>query len=633
MVSRFRVKKLSPKHPLPIFKEYQLPDLQDAANAQRSVPQIETGVEKEEEEEHDLQAAISAAQAAVTTGASVEKYIPTPDASCLIPEEEYRSLYKKNYKEPSTLIRFSSTVEDSIGCPYYMDEQDEAYLESYNKEHPGEILSEDLFEKIIWEIESIASQHWPHLDLDPSHIPDFKSFDQHIPDYSKLKSFPNLQMIFQHWRQRCEARQGKSIIPQLKFEEAVKNENDPYVCFRRRETKPVRKTRRTDQQSLERLRKLRSELEMARNLMEMVVRREKIRKEGLVLEHTVFEKKRILQEYQKTLGIKEDEDLLPSLKKKRKIFMEGSSGATIKIPLHKLRRDRLDKSPAQLAIEAELARKKEMDLPYEDCTESPYQPFPFSTPQHFFQSIGATPKDKPKQSGPKYRKRMGRNGRIFIDRKGVAVSSEQHQSGGKSRPGVPLQPTHNQYKFDSDVSEDEHSDEMDIDEMDSLYLQHRVKLLSENELRNLVTIPFLTPLNMMSINNARSAAAAVTNAQQPQHANGRASPASATMTSASLVSPSASYPSANRVPLQQHASTNANPINSVVGNSSASVPIKRQNSRTKMTPQQAAVAMANGMIAANMAAVVNNSNGSNKAAMQRAMAAAQQQQQQLNSRK
>lgn len=43
--------------------------------------------------------------------------------------------------------------------------------------------------------------------------------------------------------------------------------------------------------------------------------------------------------------------------------------ATIKIPLHKLRRDRLDKSPAQLAIEAELARKKEMDLPYEDCTE------------------------------------------------------------------------------------------------------------------------------------------------------------------------------------------------------------------------------------------------------------------------
>lgn len=51
MVSRFRVKKLSPKHPLPVFKEYQLPDLTDVTNIQRAVPQIETGVEKEEEEE------------------------------------------------------------------------------------------------------------------------------------------------------------------------------------------------------------------------------------------------------------------------------------------------------------------------------------------------------------------------------------------------------------------------------------------------------------------------------------------------------------------------------------------------------------------------------------------------------
>lgn len=51
MVSRFRVKKLSPKHPLPVYKESQLPDITDASNVQRAVPQIETGVEKEEEEE------------------------------------------------------------------------------------------------------------------------------------------------------------------------------------------------------------------------------------------------------------------------------------------------------------------------------------------------------------------------------------------------------------------------------------------------------------------------------------------------------------------------------------------------------------------------------------------------------
>jgi hypothetical protein len=127
-----------------------------------------------------------------------------------------------------------------------------------------------------------------------------------------------VEPVFAHWRHRKIERHGLSIIPDLKMDESLKNEVDPYICFRRRETKPVRKTRRTDQQSLERLRKLRSEMEKARNLLEMVLRREKIRKEGIVLEHTVFDKKCKLREYQRTLGIKEDEDLLMPSKKKRK---------------------------------------------------------------------------------------------------------------------------------------------------------------------------------------------------------------------------------------------------------------------------------------------------------------------------
>lgn len=375
-----------------------------------------------------------------------------------------------------------------------------------------------------------------------------------VPDYSKLKTLSNFPIIFDYWRIRRLQREGKSIIPQLKFEETVKNEADPYVCFRRRETKPIRKTRRTDQQSLERLRKLRSEMEMSRNLLEMVLRREKIRKEGLVLEHTVFEKKRTLHEYQRALGIKEDEDILLPKKKRH---VEGSSGATIKIPLHKL--NRIYKSPTQLAMEAELNRRKELNLPYDDVTDSPYQPFPLSIPQQFYQTL-----DNNQQQ---FRKRMGRNGRIFIDRMGYEPKEKDSR-----------------YQFDSDVSDQE--EQIEIDEMDSLYLKHRVQLLSETELRNLVTVPFLTPLNMININQARQAAAAVT------------------------------------APAPVRPITTPQPVSPSI----ATTPLKRQNSRTKMTPQQAAVAMANGMIAANMAAVVNGTS-SNKAAMQMAMAAAQQQQQ------
>jgi hypothetical protein len=246
-------------------------------------------------------------------------------------------------------------------------------------------------------------------------------------------------------------------------------------------------------------------------------------------------------------------------------------------------------------------------------SQSPFQPFPLSTPQQFYQSL--TP-GKTKPAGPKFRKRMGRCGRVFIDRVGykpISPSVEQSQ-GGKTRPSDPV---FNRYQYDSDVSDDESTDEKEVDEMDSLYLKHRVQLLSETELRNLVTVPFLTPHNMININQARSAAAAVTAATNARP--------SATMTPPTAMA---------RVPSQQQPSNSIpspSPVNSVVGNSSAAIsttPIKRQNSRTKMTPQQAAVAMANGMIAANMAAVVNNTSGTNKAAMQMAMAAAQQQQQQ-----
>ncbi|KAI8365693.1 enhancer of polycomb-like-domain-containing protein [Choanephora cucurbitarum] len=589
MVSRFRVKKLSPKHPLPVYKEYQLPDLSDAANIQRAVPQIETGVEKEEEEEHDLQAAISAAQAAVTTGANVEKYIPIPDASRLISNEEYTTLYKKNHKDPSTLIRFSSTVEDCIGCPYLMDEEDDNFLKNYNKQHPGEILSEDLFENIMWELESITDQQWPHLALDPQ-IPEYKVFLEHVPGYSKLKSIPNLPVIYAHWSKRRQKREGKSVTPCLKFEEAFKNEMDPYVCFRRRETKPARKTRRSDQQSLERLRKLRLEMEMARNLLERVLRREKIRKECLVVEHAVFEKRCTLYEYQRILGIKEDEDLLLP-KKKQRTSSEGSS-TTIKIPLHKLKSTiRLDKSPTQIAIEAELSRKREADALYEDVTEFGYQPFALTTPQLFYQQLSAPGKTKP--AGPKFRKRMGRNGRLFIDRVGFSLKPS---SGGKSKPGAPL---YDLSRFDSDMSDSE-DNEIEVDEMDSMFLKHRAQLLTETELRNLVTVPFLTPNNIMNMNQVRYAAAAFNNSDSRT-------------------------PQTLTIQQQQAKQQSAALMNGTA------VPLKRQNSgRTKMTPQQASVAMASGMIAANMTAAVHNTSNTGKTAIQMAMAAAQHQQQLSN---
>jgi hypothetical protein len=51
MSSRFRVKRLKFDQSLTIHRQCDLPDFDDHANGQRSAPQVETGVDKEEEEE------------------------------------------------------------------------------------------------------------------------------------------------------------------------------------------------------------------------------------------------------------------------------------------------------------------------------------------------------------------------------------------------------------------------------------------------------------------------------------------------------------------------------------------------------------------------------------------------------
>lgn len=66
-------------------------------------------------------------------------------------------------------------------------------------------------------------------------------------------------------------------------------------------------------------------------------------------------------------------------------------------------------------------------------------------------------------NGIRYRKRIGRGGRIFIDRAGY----RQSQSGGKTKPRASTTASDeifNKYRFDSDVIDQE--SDMEIDEMD-----------------------------------------------------------------------------------------------------------------------------------------------------------------------
>jgi len=115
--------------------------------------------------QHDLQAAISAAQAAVTTGEAVQLYIPTPDASRTINGDDYPGLYKKSFNQPTTFIKYSTTVEDSVGCLYDMDEEDDTWLTCYNQQQSLQKISDDQFEQVMWELESLANENMPFLSV------------------------------------------------------------------------------------------------------------------------------------------------------------------------------------------------------------------------------------------------------------------------------------------------------------------------------------------------------------------------------------------------------------------------------------------------------------------------------------
>lgn len=340
--ARFRQRKISLKQRLRVLWQKDIPDMDE--DSQRDIFSVETGVEKGEEEEHHLQAVLNA-QSAMS---APDVYIPTPSASIRWPE--YDKYYRKGWVESSSYIRMSATVEDAAGCPYNMDERDDAFLQKMNS-NVSEKCTEDEFEMIAYFFETVVERQQPFLTTDPSQVLDYDELEAAVvadvertekdttsperlldqtsivftrkykpnpsrPVNMSLKLFG--RQIYNHWRERKIERAGKPIFATLKFEgSAEKDDNDPYVCFRHREVRQTRKTRRTDQQSSERLRRLKSEMEQGLALYQMVVKRETLRRKSLQSDLEVFELRSRLKAIKRKHGISgEEEELFTQNKRK-----------------------------------------------------------------------------------------------------------------------------------------------------------------------------------------------------------------------------------------------------------------------------------------------------------------------------
>uniref|UniRef100_UPI0037E94735 enhancer of polycomb homolog 1-like isoform X1 n=2 Tax=Semicossyphus pulcher TaxID=241346 RepID=UPI0037E94735 len=273
----FRARALDASKPLPVFRCEDLPDLHEYASINRAVPQMPTGMEKEEESEHHLQRAISAQQ--VYGEKRDNMVIPVPEAERNI--THYESLYPGEFKMPKQLIHIQPFSLDTEQPDYDLDSEDETFVNKLKKKMEITALQ---FEEMIDRLEKGSGQQLVSLQEAKLLL---KEDDELIKE------------VFDYWSRKRKTCKGGSLIPNVKQEKRDgSSTSDPYVAFRRRTEKmQTRKNRKNDEASYEKMLKLRRDLSRAVTILEMIKRREKSKRELLHLTLEIVEKRNVMPDF------------------------------------------------------------------------------------------------------------------------------------------------------------------------------------------------------------------------------------------------------------------------------------------------------------------------------------------------
>ncbi|KAI1899424.1 hypothetical protein AGOR_G00061640 [Albula goreensis] len=267
----FRARALDAAKPLPIYRNRDLPDLNDCVSINRAVPQMPTGMEKEEESEHHLQRAISAQQ--VFREKKESMVIPVPEAQSNI--TYYDRLYKGEFRIPKQLIHIQPFSLDNEQPDYDMDSEDETLLNRLNRKMEIKPIQ---FEIMVDRLEKASANQ--SVTLQEAKL--LLNEDDYL-----------LKSVYDYWVRKRKNCRAPSLIPQIKQEKRDgSTNNDAYVAFRRRTEKmQTRKNRKNDEASYEKMLKLRREFSRTVTILEMIKRREKSKRELLHLTLEVVEKR------------------------------------------------------------------------------------------------------------------------------------------------------------------------------------------------------------------------------------------------------------------------------------------------------------------------------------------------------
>eukprot|EP01119_Soliformovum_irregulare_P002872 TRINITY_DN1312_c0_g2_i1.p1 TRINITY_DN1312_c0_g2~~TRINITY_DN1312_c0_g2_i1.p1 ORF type:complete len:423 (+),score=121.37 TRINITY_DN1312_c0_g2_i1:77-1345(+) len=258
----FRARPIDINKQLPIFKDAVTgAEDVDFTPISRSLPQMPTGMDREDEEEAHIQEAIKQS----LRGAAPEKVsIPTPRVKEVRDEDD-----RPSYVPPISYIRYNplTTDEWDVAIEYDADSDDEIFA------NQSLSLPTDRFEFLMDRFEKEASKT-------PGRLPPFVNIQSMFPD----EDLKMLKSIYDWWMQKRKKNLGhplntRFIVP------PDPDDPDPFKPFRVRtelEKAMRKKSRKNDTNTLTRMRHLRQEMERVRTILEMMKKREKIKQDILI---------------------------------------------------------------------------------------------------------------------------------------------------------------------------------------------------------------------------------------------------------------------------------------------------------------------------------------------------------------
>lgn len=316
----FRSRQVDYTKPLPIYFTNDVPDLADMAAINRSVPQMPTGMEKDEESEHHLQRALSALQAfgACAATSSNEYAIPTPKVD-VIDNKLYDRIYSTHFPKLKQYIRIQPFSNDYDYPDYDADYDDEDWLNE-QRSKIAENFCDDLvlfFENIIDRLEKATGHSTNLMSRDEAKMlltkenagedafrtSPIKAATSAIApsgeDVTKTQKDEFILCIYEYWKaKRLKYKHPLTPIVLTDKSGVVTQPNNPYLVFRRRTEKmQTRKNRKTEEQSYEKMLILKRDLIKAQQILKVIKQRESLKKELLKLTLETFEKRFKLNDF------------------------------------------------------------------------------------------------------------------------------------------------------------------------------------------------------------------------------------------------------------------------------------------------------------------------------------------------